>query len=139
MGVALDVAASGISFGVFTVLGAGLGVAGSYFGARKLAKVKILNTTLGHRFATVGPMQNFNFPYVALQRARLHHALVANRAHARRDELKLEAVMEDRLPPLPESLQEQFDKIFIDLRRGLNLIHAVVALARGLEALLDHG
>ena len=139
MGVALDVAASGISFGVFTVLGAGLGAAGSYFGARQLAKVKILNTTLGHKFAIVGPAQNINFPYVALQRARLHHALVANRAHARRDELKLETVMEDRLPPLPESLRKRFDKTFSDLRQGLNLVRSVAALARDLEELLDHG
>ncbi|MEM1445637.1 MAG: GTPase/DUF3482 domain-containing protein [Planctomycetota bacterium] len=88
-GAVLDLAAQGLSFGVFTAGGAVLGAAGAWWGSGKLPETKVLGLPLGGNLARVGPMRNPNFAFVWLGRARLHHRHIAQRTHARRDTLKL--------------------------------------------------
>ncbi|MEM8875615.1 MAG: GTPase/DUF3482 domain-containing protein [Planctomycetota bacterium] len=89
-GVVLDLAAQGLSFGVFTAGGALLGAAGAWWGGGKLPETKVLGLPMGGNLARVGPMRNPNFAFVWLGRARLHHRHIAQRTHARRDTLVLE-------------------------------------------------
>ncbi|MEM8495583.1 MAG: GTPase/DUF3482 domain-containing protein [Planctomycetota bacterium] len=88
-GAVLDLAAQGLSFGVFTAGGAVLGAAGTWWGSGKLPEVKLLGQALGGNLARVGPMRNPNFAFVWLGRARLHQQHIAARTHARRDTIVL--------------------------------------------------
>ncbi len=93
-GFLLDLAAHGLSFGLFTASGAVLGAAGAWWGSGKLPETKVLGLPMGGKLAGVGPMQNPNFPFVWLGRARLHHRFIAQRTHARRDTLTIETSAE---------------------------------------------
>jgi hypothetical protein len=60
-------------------------------GAKRLAKVEVLGQPLGGYELRVGPLADPNLPWVLLGRAVLHARLVAERNHARRGELVVEA------------------------------------------------
>src|SRR5690606_26113254 len=68
-----------------------LGGMGAVFGANRLAKVQLLGAPMGGMQLQVGPITNPNFPWVMLGRALLHHRLVAERNHARREALIVDA------------------------------------------------
>lgn len=89
-GVALDIAAGGFTLGAGAALGALGGVVGGVAGflsAGKLSQVKVFDLPAGRKELRCGPSRNPSLPFVALGRARLHHALVAGRTHAQRGEL----------------------------------------------------
>lgn len=83
-GGVIDVAVGGASL----LLGAGLG---AVLGSNRLAKVRLLGTPLGGHRLIVGPISAPNLPWVLLGRALLHHRLVAETNHARRESLALDA------------------------------------------------
>jgi hypothetical protein len=72
-------------------IGAAIGAAGTLAGAGRLAKVKVLGQPVGGYELRVGPITDMNFPWVLLGRALLHAKLVAERNHARRESLALDA------------------------------------------------
>ncbi|HEX5048078.1 MAG TPA: DUF3482 domain-containing protein, partial [Gammaproteobacteria bacterium] len=90
-GTLIDVALGGASLLLGAGLGAVLGAAGTWAGAGRLAKVRVLGQPLGGHELLVGPITEPNFPWVVLGRALLHARLVAERNHARRESLALDA------------------------------------------------
>jgi hypothetical protein len=85
----LDVALGGSSLLLGAAVGGALGGALGWLGGDRLARVKVLERPLGGKLLRVGPARAVNLPVVLLGRARLHHALVAGRSHARRDRVEL--------------------------------------------------
>ncbi len=83
IGVKVDLALAGLSFGVFTVSGAIAGATTAWLRGEKLARTKIKKQKLGGITITVGPNTNPQFPFVLLDRALLYFQHVSNWAHAR--------------------------------------------------------
>jgi len=106
-GGAVDVALSGTSFLAGAALGGVVGGALAWWGGDRLGRLEVLRQPLGGTLVRYGPARGTNLAFVLLGRARLHHALVAGRTHARRDRPVLR----------PEDAGEQ--------------AHAVPALERG--------
>lgn len=96
-GGVIDVAAGGASLLLGAGVGALLGGMGAVFGANRLAKVRVLGEPMGGMQVQVGPITNPNLPWVILGRALLHHRLVAERNHARREALIVDAISEVHL------------------------------------------
>lgn len=86
VGAAVDLAAHGLTFGIFSTIG-GLAGAGwaALGGGRKLAKVKVVGMNLGGRQIRVGPIDNIQLLYILLDRALIFYSHVINWAHGRRD------------------------------------------------------
>jgi GTP-binding protein EngB required for normal cell division len=89
-GVAIDTAAAGMTFGVFTL---GVGTAGAvagWAGTRPLSRLKVdigpFSRDLGGCQITVGPLRNPQLMFVLLDRALIYLECVSNWAHARREE-----------------------------------------------------
>ena len=85
IGAGLDIAAHGLTFGVFTTIGSVIGAGSVYFFGEQMAQTHIAGLKLGGYRVTIGPNENFNFPYILLDRALLYYAYVMNWAHGRRD------------------------------------------------------
>lgn len=96
-GGVIDVAAGGASLLLGAGLGALIGGFGAVFGASRLAKVQVLGAPMGGMQLQVGPITTPNFPWVMLGRALLHHRLIAERNHARREALVVEAISDAHL------------------------------------------
>lgn len=86
IGAAVDLAAHGLSFGIFSAIG-GLAGAGwaALGGGRKLARVKVVGMNLGGRQIRVGPIDNIQLLYILLDRALIFYSHIINWAHGRRD------------------------------------------------------
>lgn len=85
LGVGADIAAGGISFGVFTSLGAAIGAGSALWKGKDLARAKVKRVPLGGLKVTVGPNTSEQFPFVQLDRMLLFAQFAANWAHARRE------------------------------------------------------
>lgn len=90
VGAAIDTAAAGITFGVFTI---GTGLAGGIAGwsaTRPLARLKVelgpYARELGGCRIQIGPLRNPQLMFVLLDRALIYFQCVSNWAHARREE-----------------------------------------------------
>jgi hypothetical protein len=95
----IDAVTGGASLLLGAGVGAALGAAGAVAGAGRLARLQVLGQPLGGYELVAGPVTDPNLPWVLLARALLHLRLVAERNHARRDLLTLEAAspgQEDR-------------------------------------------
>jgi hypothetical protein len=90
-GGVIDIAAGGASLLLGAGLGALVGGLGAMLGSNRLAKVQVLGTPVGGFRLSVGPITSPNLPWVMLGRALLHHRLVAERNHARREALIVDA------------------------------------------------
>jgi len=113
VGGALDMAVGGSAFLFGTLIGASAGAISTLLGSRKLVKVKILNFPFGKKKFLLGPIQKKSqFPYVVFNRARVHHHLVANRAHALRGDLDLTLIKKDHCPELPGKQLRALDALF---------------------------
>lgn len=86
IGAALDIAAAGLTFGVFSsifgLLGAGWAALG---GGKRLARTAVVGMTLGSQQIRIGPIENIQFMYVLLDRALIYYSHIINWAHGRRD------------------------------------------------------
>ncbi len=87
----VDVASAAVSFPLGTLVGGATGGAASWYAATKLPEVKIHGFPLGGQLLKIGPMQNPGFPWVVLDRALLYVDAVADRPHAVRGQIRLEA------------------------------------------------
>ncbi|MDX1648855.1 MAG: DUF3482 domain-containing protein [Myxococcota bacterium] len=104
-GTAIDVAVGGASLLAGAALGGVVGGVLGWMGADRLAAMQVLRQPLGGQLLRMGPARAGNLAFVLLGRARLHHALVAGRTHARRDRRILLGPAEDggdsaRIPPV---------------------------------------
>nr|WP_319495121.1 DUF3482 domain-containing protein [uncultured Desulfobacter sp.] len=82
LGVVLDTAAAGLTFGIFTAIGSALGAGSAFMGIRRLAGAA---KGLGGDRVQVGPNENIQFLYILLDRALLYYTHMSRRAHGRRD------------------------------------------------------
>jgi hypothetical protein len=135
----VDVAVGGASLLLGAGIGAALGVAGALGGASRLAKIRILGQPLGGHELEIGPVSDPNLPWVLLTRALLHLKLVAERNHARRDQLILEAT--ERQTPAERIGAEHrttIDGLFRRLRKlRIDDTEARRLLAHEIEALIE--
>ncbi|MBA3027269.1 MAG: DUF3482 domain-containing protein [Desulfobacteraceae bacterium] len=98
MGSILDVAAHGLTFGIFTALG-GLAAAGSaLLGGSKMTNLKIKGIRIGGFRIQTGPMENPQFMFVLIDRALLLYARIINWAHGRRGLPDSKAEIQDPAP-----------------------------------------
>jgi hypothetical protein len=116
-GGVIDVALGGASLLLGAGIGAALGAVGALAGADRIAKVEILGQPLGGFELKVGPITDSNLPWVILGRALLHVRLVAERNHARREELVVDAATGAHLADSIEPrLRRRMDGLFRKLR-----------------------
>ncbi|MBW1779371.1 MAG: GTPase/DUF3482 domain-containing protein [Deltaproteobacteria bacterium] len=85
IGAVLDLAAAGLTFGVFTSLGGLIGAGWAALGGKRLAKTKVVGVSLGGQQIQIGPIENIQFAYVLLDRALIFYSHIINWAHGRRD------------------------------------------------------
>jgi hypothetical protein len=133
-GGGVDALLGGASLFLGAGLGALLGGAGAYFGGEELARVKLLGQPLGGAVLQVGPVKAPNFPWVMLGRAWVHHQLVAERNHARREAMSLAMADDEHLmDQLPDSLRKGLAACF----KALLGDKADAEVRRKLTALVD--
>ncbi len=86
IGAGVDVAAAGITFGVFSGIGGVLGAAGTALRGRELLSgARLLGMRLARERLQVGPVTNIQLLYILLDRALLFYRHIINWAHGRRD------------------------------------------------------
>ncbi len=118
-GGGIDALLGGATFLLGAGIGALIGGAGAWFGSDRLAKVEVLGQSLGGRVLRVGPVTSPNFPWVMLGRAWVHHRLVAERNHARREAISLEVAADQHLmDALPDNLRKSLSRLFKRLNDG---------------------
>lgn len=88
-GGAVDLLAGGASLFIGAGLGALAGGTGAAFGGRQLARTRVAGLRVGGRVVSAGPVTDPNLGWVLANRALLHHRLISERNHARRDALVL--------------------------------------------------
>ncbi|MEM9385178.1 MAG: GTPase/DUF3482 domain-containing protein [Pseudomonadota bacterium] len=116
-GGGVDLMLGGASLLMGAAIGAVVGSTGAWFAGDELAKVKVLGQTLGGRVLQVGPVSAVNFPWVLLGRAWIHHHLVEERNHARREALELTVADGTALmDQVPQALRREFVVLFKRLR-----------------------
>jgi hypothetical protein len=85
LGACLDVAAAGLTFGIFTTIGGAVGAGSALLGGERMAKAKVVGLNIGGYQVTVGPHKNIQLFYVLLDRALIFYANIINWAHGRRE------------------------------------------------------
>ncbi len=86
IGVGLDAAFAGITFGVFSALGGLLGAAGTaYKGKDMIDSFAILGFKAGGEQLRIGPVANVQLLFILLDRCLLFYSHVSNWSHGRRD------------------------------------------------------
>ncbi len=86
IGAAFDVAAAGLTFGIFTAIGGTLGAGWAALGGgKRLSKAKVKGLSLGGEQIRVGPIRNIQFLFILLDRALIFYSHIINWAHGRRD------------------------------------------------------
>jgi len=136
-----DATLLGASFLAGSVLGGVIGGAVGYFSTDKLAEIRILKQPLGGRRLRCGPTRNIQFPFVLLNRARLHQSLVAGRTHAQRDILEVDTDNHSArhlIEPLTEGTKGRLAREFDRIRRAEpGSERRARALARLTDILID--
>jgi hypothetical protein len=118
-GGVVDAALLGASFLTGSVIGGIIGGAAGYFSTDKLAEVKLLRQPMGGVRLRCGPSRNVQFPFVLLNRALLHHAVVAGRTHAQRGVLKVgERDAASETAQFSASATRDLARLFQQLRRS---------------------
>ena len=135
----VDLMLGGASLGLAAAAGAIVGGAGALIGAREIAKARVLGQRLGGRDLVVGPIAAANFPWVLLGRATLHRRIVAERNHARREALVVDAGEGARVADgIDAARRARLERAFKRLRTELALDgEARRALALDIESLLS--
>lgn len=85
IGAKADLAAAGLTFGVFTVFGGALGAGSAAWSTRKIAGTRIKGMPLGGIRVKMGPVKNDQLLYVIIDRCLIYFRHVINWAHSRRD------------------------------------------------------
>ena len=136
-GGSVDLVLGGASMLFGAGLGALVGGAGTWLGGDELAKVRLLGQSLGGAVLEVGPVASPNFPWVLLGRARLHHGLVRERNHARREALQLSVTDGAAfMDSVPDALRKPFVPLFKRLAESGGDEHVRRQLAHAVTAVL---
>lgn len=87
IGASIDIAAAGLSFGIFTSIGTLLGSIGAFWGGKNVStkQTTLLGIPVGGEECRVGPNSSQTFPFILLDRVLLFYSHVINWAHGRRD------------------------------------------------------
>lgn len=117
-GGVFDLALGGASLALGAISGGLLGVGVTWFFGERLVDARVMRLPLGRRVLRVGPVTNRQFAFVLLNRARLHHNLLAHRTHASGSTFSLPSLREQYLAPL--SMEE-----------SMNLERALLAITKG--------
>lgn len=115
-----DAALLGASFLTGSILGGVVGGALGYFSSDKLAEIRILKQPLGGQRLRCGPTRNLQFPFVLLNRSRLHQALVAGRTHAQRGILEVDTrnqAAQNLVEPMADGTKRELARQFDRIRR----------------------
>jgi hypothetical protein len=135
LGGAVDVALGGASLLLGAGIGAAIGAMGAVAGAGKLAKIEVLGQPLGGYELRAGPIADPNLPWVVLGRALLHLKLVAERNHARREALVIDAREGAHLADaIDAGHRRALEAVFKRIRAGHDEREA---LTQGILALID--
>jgi hypothetical protein len=84
VGSLLDVAAHGLTFGIFTAIGGLAGAGSALLGGSKMMNLKIKGIRIGGFRIQTGPMENPQFMFVLIDRALIFYSRIINWAHGRR-------------------------------------------------------
>ncbi len=131
-GAGLDILTAGHTLLAGTLAGSAVGAGVAWFTGKQRPEVKVRVPGLGARLhlsgveMTAGPLAALNFPWILLDRAIGTLAYVANRAHARRDEVALDArrlqtVLEEQhiaTKDWPDDARRACEKLFVEIRRN---------------------
>jgi len=116
-GGVIDALLGGTSLFLGAGIGALVGAAGTLIGSDRLAKVAVLGQPVGGFEVRLGPITDPNFPWVMLGRALLHARLVAERNHARRETLVIDAAAGEHFADsIDAPARRTLDAIFRELR-----------------------
>ena len=85
IGAAVDLAAAGLTFGIFTAIGSALAAGYILWDGERFAKTKVKGIGIGGYQVHMGPVDNVQILYIILDRALLYYTHVINWAHALRD------------------------------------------------------
>ena len=91
VGGGIDAVLGGASMLLGAGIGSLIGGVGAFLGLGRIARSRVLGLPLGGRELVIGPIRDANFAWVILSRAALHHRLVSERNHARREAMIIEA------------------------------------------------
>ena len=86
IGAAVDLAAAGLTFGIFTALGSAVAAGYVLLNGERFARTKVKGMGIGGYTVQVGPVDNVQILYILMDRALLYYTHVINWAHARRDD-----------------------------------------------------
>ena len=131
-GAGIDVLTVGHTLLAGTIVGSAVGAGVAWFTGKQRPEVKVRVPGLGARLhvggveMTVGPLTAVNFPWILVDRAIGTLAYSANRAHARRDEValdarRLQAVLEEQriaTKDWPDDVRRACEKLFVEIRRN---------------------
>lgn len=91
LGAVIDVAAHGLTFGLFTLIGGAVGAGWAAFGGgRQLAETKVAGIKLGGQQIQIGPNKNIQFLYILIDRMLIFYSHIVNWAHGRREQASSE-------------------------------------------------
>jgi hypothetical protein len=85
IGAAVDLAAAGLTFGIFTAIGSALAAGYVLWDGERFAKTRVKGIGLGGYQVQMGPVDNVQLLYILLDRALIYYSHVINWAHALRD------------------------------------------------------
>lgn len=95
LGVGIDAATIGTSFGLFSAIGGLIGAGATAFkGKDLLSGVRLLGMKMGGEQLRVGPVNNIQLLYILLDRGLLFYSHVINWAHGRRDYEQMSALLQ---------------------------------------------
>lgn len=115
----VDLSVGGASFLAGSLIGGILGGAGVWYGSNQLAQTKILGQPMAGKLLRIGPVSDPQFPWIILDRAVLFHRRIANRAHAARGLLHLDATdLENVSRNMGRGTRSEFNHCFKDLRKS---------------------
>lgn len=112
-GAAIDVAAAGLSFGIFSAIGGLVGAGSAAFSGRRMADLTFKGFRLGRDQIQVGPPGNVQFLHVLLDRALIYYSSVINWAHGRRE------TTDPQNPSMPVPLKKGYAAYWDSRDKGL--------------------
>ena len=142
-GGVVDASLAGLAFGVFTSLGAATGAALGWQAAEWSSSVKVFQLPgmervgLAGQRVQVGPTSNRNLPFVALGRARYHHALIEGRTHAMRGELVVDHEKAGAMNVFEADEDKRLERIFAKIRRADGHYDRAVSQRQALIGVVD--
>ena len=90
-----------------------------WYGSNQLAQNKILGQSMAGKVLRIGPIADPQFPWIIFDRAALFHRRVANRAHAARGLLQLDAAdLENVSRNMDRQTRNELTRCFKDLRKS---------------------